>query len=256
MSVAKRKSSEIPSIAAPKVRKSDYQLTKSKYCTGIQCSKALYLTVHHNELATPPDESQQQRFDYGKQVGVAAQKYYPNGLLIKADHFHRDEAVAETKKAICNEASAIFEAAFFWEKILVRVDILRNNLDGTWDLIEVKSSTSVKDEHIPDMAIQRYVVEKSGIKVRSSILKHINKECVSPNFHNLFTDIDCTDSVLIEMQKTSDYLKQMFLVLEDSNIPSTKIVTKLLAINRSGLNFVAGNPSHCRLPVAIVEVST
>lgn len=35
-------------------------LTKSKVMTGLQCEKALYLTIHQPELADPVDASQQE----------------------------------------------------------------------------------------------------------------------------------------------------------------------------------------------------
>lgn len=213
------KSHPLPAVTTRK----PFQLSKSKYCTGVQCLKALYLTVHTKDLATPTDESQQQRFDYGKQVGAEAQKHYPGGVLVTADHFHREDAVAESKDLIQQGVAAIFEAAFFWEDTQVRVDVLRNNQDGSWDVIEVKSSTDVKDEHLPDMAIQRYVVEKCGLKVRSSILKHINRDCVSPDLKNLFTDTDCTERVLVEMQQVPGYLTQMFSTLDKAEAPHTKI---------------------------------
>lgn len=223
MSFAKKKSKEVVEKGSLTPTNSSYQLSKTKYCTGIQCLKALYLSIHRNDLATPPDEGQQQRFDYGRLVGAEAQKHYAKGMLIEADHFHRSEAVEKTRQAIQQETTAIFEAAFFWERTLVRVDILRNNQDGTWDIIEVKSSTSVKDEHIPDMAIQRFVVEKCGVKVRSSILKHINKECVYPHLENLFTDADCSDRVKEEMKLAPDYLNKMFSALDKPEVPNDKI---------------------------------
>ena len=42
--------------------------------------------------------------------------------------------------------------------VRTRVDILERLNDGRWNLIEVKSSTSVKEVHLPDVAIQYYVL--------------------------------------------------------------------------------------------------
>lgn len=222
MPLAKKKDSDNSLQPAPE-KTNTYHLTKTKYCTGIQCLKALYHSVHKKELATPPDEGQQQRFDYGKEVGAKAREYYPGGILVKADHFHREEALSETKQILAQNVPAIFEAAFYWNRTLVRVDILRNNLDGTWDIIEVKSSTDVKDEHIPDMAIQRFIVQKCGLNIRSSILKHINRECTHPDLANLFIDSDCTERVNAEMQQAPSYLQQMFSILDRPEAPGTRI---------------------------------
>ena len=62
--------------------------------------------------------------------------------------------------------------------VLVRVDILARNKEKTHDLIEVKSSTSLKPEHLPDIAIQRHVVAGSGVKLRRSCIAHINADYV------------------------------------------------------------------------------
>lgn len=47
-----------------------------------------------------------------------------------------------------------------------------------YDLLEVKSGTKVKDEHIPDISFQKWVLEKCGIKVSGCYLVHVNGEYV------------------------------------------------------------------------------
>ena len=49
-------------------------------------------------------------------------------------------------------------------------------VDG--DLIEVKSTTDVKDHHLEDVAIQHRVVTRSGIDLAASCLAHVNREYV------------------------------------------------------------------------------
>ena len=46
--------------------------------------------------------------------------------------------------------------------------------NGSWTLIEVKSSTSVKPEHIDDTAIQLWVLEHCGLSIERVLLVHIN----------------------------------------------------------------------------------
>ena len=73
---------------------------------------------------------------------------------------------------------AIYEAAFTFDGARIRVDVLSRNSGDTFDLVEVKSSTSVKSEHIPDAAIQLHVVEGSGLPVRKVFLLHIDNSYV------------------------------------------------------------------------------
>ena len=46
--------------------------------------------------------------------------------------------------------------------------------DGWFDLVEVKSSTGAKPEHIPDVAIQLYVLQNLGVPISNAYLMHIN----------------------------------------------------------------------------------
>ena len=62
-----------------------------------------------------------------------------------------------------------YEGFFQFNNVLVRPDIMLNNNDGSWDFIEVKSSTQLKPENIRDVAIQTYVLTGSKIKIRKSL---------------------------------------------------------------------------------------
>ncbi len=62
--------------------------------------------------------------------------------------------------------------------MLVRVDVLQRRRDGKWRLVEVKSSASLKDEHLEDVAIQYRVVSRSGLDLASACLAHVNRNYV------------------------------------------------------------------------------
>jgi Domain of unknown function(DUF2779) len=74
--------------------------------------------------------------------------------------------------------SAIFEGVFQHDGVLVRVDVLHRRRDGRWRLVEVKSSTSVKEEHLDDVGIQYRVVSRAGLDVASACLAHVNRNYV------------------------------------------------------------------------------
>lgn len=69
--------------------------------------------------------------------------------------------------------------------MFVAVDVLERNGDG-FTLIEVKSSSSQKDEHIPDAAIQTHVLRQCGITVQRAEIMHLNKEFRFPDEGDLF----------------------------------------------------------------------
>ncbi len=199
------------------------QLSKSRFCLGVQCLKALYLKVHEPDLAAPVDAAQQMIFDQGTAVGIEAQKSYPGGVLIESDYRHSDEALKLTAKAIAEKAPAIFEATILYDNTLVRVDILKRNKNGSWDIVEVKSSTDVKDTHISDLAIQTYVATGSGLKISKGILKHLNRESVFPDLSNLLLDVDCTERVKAELESVPELIKTMTSALSKSSAPKMKI---------------------------------
>lgn len=155
-------------------------LSKSRFQKGLQCPKALWLLVHRPELAEPPSEAQQYVFEQGTEVGLLARELFGGGIEIKADYRHPAEALASTAQALAEGASVLYEPAFEFGGAFVRVDILAASGDGRWDLYEVKSSTSVKDVHVSDAAVQAYVVEGSGLGLRTINIVHIDTSYVYP----------------------------------------------------------------------------
>ena len=155
--------------------RSSQQLSKSRFMAGLQCLKRLYLECYERELADPIDERQQAIFDTGTGVGELARERFSHGRLIEERYFEIPQAIRTTEKVLSDATiPALFEAAFAFENIQIRVDILNRNSTGTFDLIEVKSTTSAKSQHIPDVAIQLHVLKGLGIPIRYAYLMHIN----------------------------------------------------------------------------------
>ncbi|MDP7558371.1 MAG: DUF2779 domain-containing protein, partial [Candidatus Marinimicrobia bacterium] len=163
-----------------------YRLSKSKYLSGRQCDKRLWLEIHSPELIPPTPPSQERIFDQGTYVGELATEEFPDGVLIEADYLNIHDAIKQTKEALDNSVDVIFEGCFIYDDVLVRPDIiLRNDLES-WNMIEVKSSTSVKPENIHDVAVQTWVLQGCGLELKQVFLKHINRDCVYPDLSNLF----------------------------------------------------------------------
>jgi hypothetical protein len=130
-------------------------------------------------------------------VGAVAQQLYGTADSVEVEFdFKRMEA--ETRRLVEGGANfPIFEATFRHENVLVRVDTMIPDADG-WRVIEVKASTSVKDYHVLDCAIQDWVLRNSGINVTSISLAHINNQFVyegGGNYEGLLLENDLTDEV-------------------------------------------------------------
>jgi len=163
-----------------------FRLSKSKYLSGLQCQKRLYLEIHAPTLASAPDEQTQAILDMGTEVGELARRRFPGGVLVTADHRHPTEALRQTAALLADPAvSAIFEGALEYDRVLVRVDILERVASASggpdaWRLIEVKSSSRTKDVHISDLAIQAHVLRRAGLSLDGTWLMHINTQYVYP----------------------------------------------------------------------------
>jgi len=62
-------------------------------------------------------------------------------------------------------------------------------------LIEVKSSNSQKEEHIPDVAVHAYIAAACGVEINSAEFMHLNKEFRNPDVGDLFARTDVTEAV-------------------------------------------------------------
>lgn len=151
-------------------------MSKSKYLEGLQCPKLLWYEYNRKEAFPEIDPSTQFIFDQGKEVGRLAQKMFKGGILLERDPFperHRDQSEEALK-----HDKPVFEAGFINQKTYAIADIFVPYKSDSWDLIEVKSSTGIKDEHLYDVAFQKYVYEGAGINLHRCFLMYIDKEFV------------------------------------------------------------------------------
>jgi len=172
-----------------------HRLSKSRYTAGVQCHKLLWWRVHEpNARELQPTKVLEDRFNQGKQVGELARQRFPGGVLVDLHHNAVEQRVARTRQLIADDAPAIFEATFLADNTRVDVDVLRREGKG-FHFIEVKSSNSQKEEHLPDVAVQLHVLKQSGIQIAGAEVMHLNKECRFPDLTNLFQHADVTAAV-------------------------------------------------------------
>jgi hypothetical protein len=155
---------------------SKHLLTKSAYVSGLNCEKYLWVYLNERERLPEPDESTQALFDQGHEIGKLAKSLYPDGIEIDWGSGH-DAGIAQTRSAI-RKRKPVFEAGFQDGMTHARADILKPASGGEWELIEVKSSAQVKEEHLDDVAFQKHVYEAAGIRVGRCSVMHVDKTYV------------------------------------------------------------------------------
>ncbi len=206
------------------------RLSKSKFLSGLQCHKRLYLEIHQPSLAAPPDASMQAILDMGTEIGILAQQCFPGGVLVKSGFRQREAALTETAALLQHsEIPAIFEGAFEHDGVLVRVDILervqsREEESPSWRLIEVKSSSRVKDVHLDDLSIQSHVIQGAGVRLETTCLMHINTGYVfqggEVDLQALFSLKDVSEAVTDRRGQVLERLAAMKTVLLKSEPPA------------------------------------
>ena len=193
-------------------------LSKSRFMAGLQCLKRLYLETHSRQLADPIAPASQAVLDSGTGVGELARQRFPGGVLVREQFYEHSQAVASTAKAMQDESiPSLYEAAFTFEGIRTRVDVLRRTGGGSYDLVEVKSSTGVKAEHVADVAIQLYVLEGSGVPVAGVFLMHIDTSYVYTggpyDLDSLFRIEDITERARAYLESLRGQLSGMWETL-------------------------------------------
>jgi hypothetical protein len=150
-------------------------ISKSRFCTGLQCLRRLWWEVHEPDAPElRPDMELQAVFDRGHHVGELARLQFPGGALVDFDPWRVRERVDATRNAIASGAPAVFEASFAAGGVFAAVDVLERLADG-WALVEVKSTYSVKDQFIPDVAIQLHAARAAGVDVRRTEVMHLHR---------------------------------------------------------------------------------
>ena len=160
-------------------------LSKSKLIAYRQCPKRLWLEIHAPELRED-SATAQMNFMIGYAVGDIAQQLYDpneNRQIIDAQAEGYPQAFARTQ-ALLTANRPIFEAGFCAEGGMAFADVMLPNADGSWRMVEVKSSTSVKDYHKDDIAIQSYIAKNAGVNLSNVALAHIDSNWIYQGNHD------------------------------------------------------------------------
>lgn len=156
-------------------------LSKSKYVTFCNCPKALWFRTYKPEVEVK-DSGVESRFETGNKVGDLAMQYFGDFVEVTTiDDNGKLDLTAMIKKTQDESAKGtpvICEASFAFDGNYCAVDILKKNEDG-YDIYEVKSSTKIeKDVYYKNIAYQKWLIEKCGLKINNVYLMNINNEYI------------------------------------------------------------------------------
>lgn len=182
-------------------------LSKSKLLSYRQCPKRLWLEVHRPDFVEY-DETVEQRFAIGHEVGEIARRLYGDGVLIDTGA-DLSLALRQTREYLAQATPpTLYEATVAHDDVRVKVDVLQPHRIGL-RLIEVKASGSVKDVHYEDCAIQSQVLKQAGLPITATLLTHIDTGFVYPggsDYRGLLKENDLTAEIAPIEPEVEDWI--------------------------------------------------
>lgn len=197
-------------------------LSKSKYCRGLQCPKMLWMDMHMPEEAT--DLHKETIFAIGNEVGDLAMGYFGDFVEVPFD-INVSTMIAKTSELLAAGEKIICEASFTYNGNFCSVDILRVLEDGV-EIYEVKSSTSVKNIYLDDMAYQMYVLQGCGLNVTKVCNMHINNQYERHgelDLQQLFTIEDCTEQCIARQADIEEKITNIKTIAGSETMPTNDI---------------------------------
>lgn len=237
-------------------------LSKSKYIRGLQCERALWLDVHEPRLARYTAE-QMRRFDRGRDFEYAFKSQFPDGIDLSAElkrnvdlypartaqlldglstpqslrdsspvsgeHLgsspcqgegDRREAVGEGYKGV-----VLFEAGFQYDDVLVLADVVCQREDGSLDIYEVKSGTTLSDTYRRDAALQHYVISHcrrvNSFSIVYNGLDGVNGANGQGGQDGRFAIVDLTAELAAEGDRIAANIAEMKTIVRATAEPDT-----------------------------------
>ena len=202
-------------------------LSKSKYIRGLQCERALWLDVHEPRLARYTAE-QMRRFDRGRDFEYAFKSRFPDGIDLIAELGRNvDLYPARTAELLdlrpCSAAKTVlFEAGFQYDDVLVLADVVCQREDGSLDIYEVKSGTTLSDTYRRDAALQHYVISHCReVHSFSIVYNGMDRENGANGQDGPFAIVDLTAELAAEGDRIAANIAEMKTIVRATAEPDT-----------------------------------
>ena len=189
-------------------------LSKSKLLAFRQCERRLWLELHWPQLRED-SAGTQARMLAGHTVGEVARRLYDpagKGRLIDLPTLGFAKALQQSKELL-ETRQPVFEAGFSAGGALAFADVLlptRSASGSAWRMVEVKSSTSVKDYHREDAAAQAYAARSAGLDLSSISVAHIDSSYTYPgdgNYQGLLVEEDLTKEAFERHDEMQEWVR-------------------------------------------------
>jgi hypothetical protein len=199
-------------------------LSKTRYIQGLQCPKLLWHVYNARDAIPPVSDGTQAIFDQGHEVGLLAQSLFAGGITIEG--ITPFEEIAVRSEELISRRVPLFEAGFQHGRVIARADVLEPVGRNEWDIVEMKSSTSVSDPYWDDLAIQRHCYEGAGLRIRRCAVMHIDNTYTREGPMDptrLFVRVDVTEEVEKKREGIERRVEEMLKVIDAARSPEVEI---------------------------------
>ncbi len=204
--------------------KSPAQLSKSDYLLYLKHPAWLWLKKHQPSALPKTNDNLQAVFDQGTLFESIVEQSFAGLTRLGFDGYQEyRQLTARTKQKISFGDKLISQARFESGELTCVCDIIEMIDDRRLDLIEIKSSTSVKAEHIDDLAFQLVVLESAGYSVREISVIYVNNSYVRAGEIDpaqIYSREDVTEQVRARKSTTEQQIKLALAVMKQVERPS------------------------------------
>ena len=206
-------------------------LSKSKLLAYRQCPKRLWLEVHRPDLRKD-GAATQNSFEVGYEVGAKARQIYDAagiGMTVNVRTEGFAAALARSVELLAAAEHPVFEAGFQAGGALAFADVMIPRVkDGAtvWHMVEVKSSASVKEHHLDDLAVQAHVARSAGVHLGSVALAHIDNTWIYPggnDYRGLLKEHDLTTETFARTAEIEAWIADAHAVVHEPFEPKKEI---------------------------------
>lgn len=210
-------------------------LTKSNYLSGLQCPKLLWISKNAKEKIPEKTEVEKAKFKEGYLIEEFAKSLFSEGIDLSKLEFNEQ---LEKTKELLEKRVPLFEASFLIDNLYSRVDILFPTGDNKWDILEIKSATKINNVNFDDLAFQKYVYEKVGLKIRKCFIVHVNSEYVRQG------QIEAKEFIL--QTDVSEKVEEASVGIEEK-INNMLKITNSKEIPKCSIGVHCGKPYECSI---------
>ncbi|MBY0538408.1 DUF2779 domain-containing protein [Patescibacteria group bacterium] len=203
-------------------------LSKSNYLTFLKHPAWLWLIAHEPDKIPKHDADTLAIFSAGHRFEEYAEHLFIDGYALGynvSGHFDwklYQSLPERTAEALQGEHKLLFQGRIEVDGLTCIFDVLERTAMGTFNLYEIKSSSSAKREHEYDLAFQTYVLEKSGITIEKISVIHVNGEYVRDgkvDSKQIADETEVTNAVRSLMLETEENISKALAVIASPTMP-------------------------------------